>query len=110
MANIYDVHNPKHFCFDLEAAYENYTAGYFDDVAVEIYPLKALCDDDFDRYDEKDYCSPSVAVDFTWAPQSMLINSEVDEVYECGFPFTGTPAGLEKELRALGLICIDEDR
>lgn len=103
MTNTYDLHNPKHFCFDLEVAYEDFNNGE-DVLHVMIFPLKPLCEEDFDQYDDEDYCSPTGYLDFNWVPDCMLINGKLDEAYECGFPFTGTPADLEKELRTLGLI------
>ncbi len=111
MANTYDLHNPRHFCFDMENARENYNDGYPDDAFVEIFPRESLCDDSFDQYDEKDYCSPTSDIDFTWAPKSMVdADGDFHEGYECGFAFNCAPSILEVELRALGLISIDEDR
>lgn len=108
--NTYDLHNPTHFCFDLEAAYADFRGGY-DELHVAIFPLESLCEECFCYYDDKDYCSPSGGIDFPWVPKSMLNgNGELDEIYECGFPFTGTPTDLEKELRALGMISLNEDR
>lgn len=110
MANTYDLHNPKHFYFDMDNACENYDDGFPDDAFVEIFPLESLSDRSFDQYEEKDYCSPTGGVDFTWAPKSMVDrNGGVNEGYECGFEFTGTPDDLEKELRALGLVSVYDD-
>jgi hypothetical protein len=114
MQNTYDLNNPKHFCFALETAYENYKDGYFDDLYVDILPLDNLSEDGFCMYEEKDYPlrnGISIMFDFAWAPTCMrYVNGELDEGYECGFKFEGNPSDLEKELRALGLISALEDR
>ncbi len=110
MTNTYDLHNPKHFCFDMENARENYDGGFPEDAFVEIYPLQSLSEHSFDQYEKKDYCSPTGEIDFTWAPKTMVDSvGDFDQGYECGFAFVGTPDDLEKELRKLGLISLDED-
>ena len=110
--NTYDLTNPTHFCFCLEAARDNFKHGYHDDMYVEIFPLKEY-DSYFDGvYKLADYTSKySGSVNFTWAPKSLLDKDGKlnEEGYECAFKFTVDPDILEKELRTLGLISVDEE-